>query len=186
MSDSVLGSLSPSELSTVQNAQLSVDDLPTYYNNALDTDVPISRDFEAFLILAPSSLKTSALTWIQNAVGLNKSNQLRDDLSAITITQELANANLKINEYNTQLNGFQAFRTSFQTSTNFAGIPEVQLFLYDLQSVIDELVLGQDRAFFDQTIALVMQKYGDSNSVTDGQVEELQSWTGVISTYLSG
>ena len=186
MANSVLSSLSAEEIDLVKSKQLSVDELPSYFSAILKTEVQISRDFEAFLILAPSELKTTSLDWIQKAVDLHKNNKLRDDLTDITVEQELTNAELKLKEYDKQLQGFQDFRQNFQTNTEFSGVQEVQLFLTDLQRVIDELSLGRDRAFFDQTVSLVMQKFGDATNISDPQVEELQSWTSVISTYLSG
>jgi len=185
MADSVLSSLSPSEYSTVQSKQRAESALPEYFSAALNTNVTISRDFEAFLILAPSELKTTALDWIKKAVDINQNNKLRDDLIKITISQELANAKLKIDEFDKQLQNFQEFRQNFQTNTTFSSVPEVQLFLSDLQSVIDALALGRDRAFFDQTISVVMDRNQSLVGVSDAQIEELQSWTSVISPYLS-
>lgn len=186
MAESALSKLTSEELRVVEEKQKSESSLPEYFSAALNTKVKITREFEAFLILASSDLKTSALTWIKNAVKLHQSNKLRDDLNNITIEQELNNAQLKISELDNQLQGFEDFRKNFQTNTVFSGVSEVQLFLSDLQRVIDELTTNKDRAFFDQTAAKVMQKFGDDVNISSSEIEELQSWTSVISPYLSG
>lgn len=186
MATSVLSNLTPQEAAQVQSKQRSQDELPEYFSSELNKRVKISREFEAYLILAPSDLKSSALEWIKNAVKINKSNKLRDDLSKILVDQELSNAKLKLDEYDSQLKNFQNFRQNFQTNTEFAAVPEVQLFITGLQSVMDEISLNRDRAFFDQTVGLVMQRFGDRTSVSNAEVEELQSWSAVISPYLSG
>jgi hypothetical protein len=176
--------LSPTDLATVQQQELST--LPEYYSAASSQYVEISRDFEAFLILSSSDLKNAALNWIQTTVDLQKKNKLRDDLTALAVQNELTNAQAKIAEYNTQLNGFGQFRTNFQANSTFASVSEVQLFLTDLQVVIDEMATGLDRATFDQTICQVIQRGQNQVSISQNQIQELQSWTSVISTYLTG
>ena len=182
----VLDQLAPDELATVTQEAKSEQDLPSYYSASQQTDVQISRDFEAFLILSTSEMKTSALTWINQAVSLNKPNKLRDALAALTVTQELKNSKLQLDAYTQTLGDFETFRQNFSTGSVFSAVPEVQLFINDLQSMIDELVVGQQRAFFDNTIATVIQGTLKNQAVTQAQLEELQSWTTVISAYLGG
>ena len=177
--------LSPSDQATVQENQRSTDQLPEYYDALSKQDIQISRDFEAFLILTSDTLKTAALAWIQKATNLNKTNKFRDALTQIAIGQELANAQAQLAEYDLQLQHFTDFRTTFKAATEFAGVSEVQLFLSDLQRGIEELSIGRDRAFFDQTISEVLLNFEDQTQITEDQVQELQSWTTVISEYLS-
>jgi len=148
--------LTTEQESVVQQGQRSLDLLPEYYNAGQQASQAISRDFEAFLLLSPDVLKTSALQWIKTAVQINQTHKLRDALTQLALTQELANAQAKITEFDKQLQGFDAFRKNFQTSAQFSGVPEVQLFLTDLQKVIEELSVGKDRAFFDQTVTQVL------------------------------
>lgn len=181
-----LSQLTPADQSTVASKRRSEDALPEYFSATQQQDTRISRDFEAFLILAKDDLKTSAIQWIDKAVQINKGNKLRDDLTEIVLTNEAANSQLKLDEYDSQLEDFNEFRTKFQAQIAFADVPEVQLFLGDLQSVIEELIVGRDRAFFDQTVTKVMENFENGTQISDAQVEELQSWTSVISEYLGG
>lgn len=169
---------------TVLTQQRSQDNLPSYFNAALRTNVQISREFEAFLILAPTKLKSTALQWIQQAVTLNQENKQRDALLSLATANELSNAGLKIDECNTQLNAYNTFRSQFAIQQALDTDPDVQLFLADLQNTIGDLIVQYDRAFFDQTIATVLQNSLTPGAVTEAQVEELQSWTSVISAYL--
>jgi hypothetical protein len=177
--------LTPDQQATVDQQAKSDAQLPTFFSADLKTDVQISRDFEAFLILSTDDLKTSAINWIQQAVTIQKTHKLRDDLVTLAINQELSNSQLRITEFNKQLQDFNSFRQNFQSSSTFSGIPEVQAFLGDLQKVMGELTKGFDRAFFDQTISTVVQKFQDSVGLSTDQLEELQSWTDVLSEYLS-
>lgn len=178
--------LTSDQQTTVNQGSVSPDQLPEYFSAAQQTDVPISTDFEAFLILASDDLKISAIQWIQQSVTLTQQNQLRDQLTTLMNQQELTNSQAKQAAYTAALDDFQDFRDNFSTALpGSADIPEVQLFLSDLQSVIDELVVGSDRAFFDEAMVTAMDNYQASTGVTDSTVEELQSWTAVLSQYLT-
>lgn len=177
-------SLTAQEVATVQQRQLDANKLPTYYNSATRANQQISRDFEAFLILSPDDLKTSAIDWIKKAVTLQQANKDRDQLSALAFAQESLNATNKMNALDEHLADFNDFREKFQTQTDFAGIQEVQTFLLDLQRVIEELASARDRAQFDGVASQVVQRADDRLLVDKDDIEELQSWTGVLSTYL--
>lgn len=183
MADAILSELTPAELAQVTQHQKDV--LPTYYSAAQQTDTPISRDFEAFLILSPSDSLNSALNWITQANQLGKPNKLRDALTAITLTNEIANSKLLMDSYNAVLKDFDDFKSSFVFDDTFNAVPEVQLFLNDLQSQIDELVAGQDRAFFDNTIAQVVQRAQSNTNVSQAQLQELNSWRSVLTFYIT-
>lgn len=162
------------------------DTPPSYFDADLQTKVEISRDFEAFLILAPTNLKTSAINWIKTSVDLQQVNKDRDALVGLAITQEILNATNKMNALNDTLDDFNTFRENFQTNEDFSAIPEVQQFLLDLQRPIAELAAALDRAQFDATVSQVVQRGNDELVVTAPEIEELQSWTGVLSVYLQG
>lgn len=160
------------------------DVLPSFYDADLQAKTQISRDFEAFLILSPPELLTSAIDWIKTSADIQTQNKDRDALVAIAITQESLNATNKMNALDQTLQNFNKFRENFQTNSDFAAIPEVQQFLFDLQRPIEELVTMRDRAQFDGTVSQVLQAGNTELVVTAPEIEELQSWTGVLSVYL--
>jgi hypothetical protein len=182
---SAIDKLTDSERAQVLRRQKAQADLPEYFSAELKTDIQISRDFEAFLILAPEDLKTSAIDWIQKAHSLQKANKVRDDLVKLGIQNETANATKIITALDEETQKFDEFRQTFQTQEAFSGVGEVQLFLRDLQRVIEERVVDRDRAFFDQVMAGVQDRFSNQSGLTDDQTEELQSWTAVLTTYLS-
>ena len=176
--------LTDEQLVKVQAHQLDSENLPEYFSISSNRYTPISRDFESFLILSKDELKTAAINWIKQAVNYNKTNKLRDDLVALSVAQELENAQLKLKAFNLKIKNFQNFRKEFQTDSNFGSIPEVQLFLRDLQIVRGELISNMNRATFDQTVSQVMQNFDGRTSISNEEIEELSSWTSVLSTYL--
>lgn len=178
--------LTPNEQQTVSESAKSEQDLPTYFNAGLRKDVPISRDFEAFLILSSTELKTSAIKWINQVVAFTQSVSTRDKLRALVLTQQAKNAQTKLDAYAATIGDFTNFRKNFQTDSRFSAIPEVVLFITDLQLVMDEQILGQQKAFFDQTLAAIFQSDQSVVGLTQDTIEELQSWIPVLSTYLQG
>jgi len=175
--------LTDQESVIVRQKRKDLENLPTYYNAALRTDVQISRDFEAFLILSPREMKEAAVAWIDSATGLQKTNSARDQLAQLGAAQELLNSTRKLSSYDEVLGKFEKFRTTFQATTRFAEIPEVQQFLFDLQRVIEELAAGRDRAQFDGITSQVLQRANDRTQISPDQIEELQSWVGVLKDY---
>jgi hypothetical protein len=183
MADAVLSSLDPQQLATVTDRQKT--DLPTYYSAAQQNNIQISRDFEAFLILSSKDSLNSALTWITQANDLGKPNKLRDALNGLALTQEISNSKALMDAYASVLTDFNKFKSSFVFSNTFNAVPEVQLFLQDLQGQIDELVSGQDRAFFDNTVAQVAQRAQQNTNVSQPQLQELNSWRSVLTSYIT-
>jgi GTPase SAR1 family protein len=158
--------------------------LPTYFSASSKADVSISRDFESFLILSSDDMKTSAIDWINKSLSLNKTNSLRDSLASLVATQEAGNAKLMVDAYDAQLQNFESFRKNFETSSRFGAVEEVNLFLSDLQQVLEELVLNRGRAQFDQTMAALSSNNVNLTGVSQERLEELQSWNSVLSAYL--
>lgn len=178
--------LTDAQTETVTPLRKNEEELPTYFDASLQTDVTISRDFEAFLILSEDDLKTSAIEWIKKVVDIQKVNTDRDTLTGLALAQEKSNAQAKVDDLDGRLQDFNDFREKFQTSTQFAVVPEVQQFLLDLQSPIAELIADSNRAEFDNVACQVIERLTRDTTIDDLQVEELQSWTGVLSVYLSG
>lgn len=178
--------LTPDELDTVSASAKSEQDLPTYFNASLKKDIKISRDFESYLILAPTELKTSAIQWINKVVATQQATSNRDKLRNLVITQQASNAQVKLTAYQKVIGDFTDFRQNLNTDTRFSSIPELVLFIQDLQRVMDEQILGQQKAFFDQTLSLLFQSDESVLALTQDNIEELQSWIPVLSTYLDG
>ena len=136
--------------------------------------------------MSSTELKTSAIQWINQVVTTSQTVTNRDKLRQLVLTQQASNAKVKLAAYQTSIGKFDDFRQNFQTDSRFSAIPEVVLFIQDLQSGMDEQILGQQKAFFDQTLALLFQDSQSTVALTQDDIEELQSWIPVLSTYLQG
>ncbi len=178
--------LTTEEQAYVQKRRKDAANLPVYYDAALRSNIQISRDFEAFLILAPDELKTEANVWIQKAGELQQDTSIRDQLVALAATNEAANAARKIEALDTVLADFSKFRTQFPAGGQFAQVPEVQKFLFDLQRSVEELSVSRERAEFDNVASQVVLQTQERSRVKPEEIEELRSWSGVLSEYLRG
>ncbi len=176
--------LTNEEIVKVQKKRKSDKELPKYYDANLRKEVAISRDFEAFLILAPEELKTNALTWIKKVQKIQSLRKDRDDLMALMIAREVANATVKLDLIEDKMEGYNAFREQFQTMSDFSSVPEVTQFLKDLQKILPELSAERNRVFYDQTMALVEETVkNNEGTIKEENLTQLQSWSNVISSY---
>lgn len=178
--------LTDEEVKKIKGNRKNDSELPVYYDANLQVDVPISRDFESYLLITPDELKTSATQWIGDVVGLQSTNKDRDELVALAFGQEKINSQAKMDSIDSTLSNFNEFRTNFQTDVRFAEIPELQKLLFDLQRVVEELTAARERAEFDNVVCQVIERGNDRLTITEPQIEQLQSWSGVLSAYLKG
>ena len=176
--------LTEEEKLKVQKRKKSDKELPKYYDATLRKEIQISRDFEAFLILAPEELKTRALDWIKRVEKLQSVKKDRDALTLLVLKQEVSNTILKLDTLEGKMEGYNKFREQFQTMTEFSTIPEVTRFIQDLQRVIPELSMERSRAFFDQTVAVVEDARNKlKGEISQENLTQLQSWSNVIASY---
>lgn len=178
--------LTTEEQEEVNRFAKSEIDLPEYYDSASRQTLRIGRDFETFLILAPTDLKTSAIKWITRVIELSQVDEVRDTLREKVLAQEVKNSGLRLAAFLERIGEFDAFRKTFQTDSRFQAVPEVVKFINDLQSVMDEQILGQQRAFFDETIAKISQSKLDALRVTPDDLEQIKTWQPVLSAYMVG
>jgi hypothetical protein len=170
----------------VQRGRRNDTELPEYYDATLQRNLRITRDFEAYLILTEPALKESSIRWINQVVSLQQAQKDRDDLSALALQKELANAQAKVTSLDGRLSGFDEFRKNFRNDPVFANIPEVQKFIFDLQRVVEDLSVQRERAQFDATVSQVIERDTSLVAVTGPEIEQLQSWRSVLAEYLRG
>lgn len=175
--------LTPQEKNTVEGNRKPDSDLPTYFNASLNKTIPISRDFETFLILASDKIKHQTISWLNNSVKLSKRNTDRDDLLDKLINNDASDASAKLDSINSELNGFNEFRESFSGDGKFNSVTEVGQVVTDLQRSVGELTMMQDRATH-LVVLLNIAKSNLENNKNDEKIQEqLRSWSDPFSSY---
>lgn len=185
-------------------------DLPKFFNAGKQTTgqepaEPISREFEAFLILqalqSPEKL-SNALKWFTEAATLQIKRKDRDELLEEAFNFERSDALDILQEIQTSTLGFSQFRTAFESvdveeSTNsldfspsrFTAVPELSLLLRDSQLAMGEITSKLTRAEHLVVVNAVLdeqRKVREAFQETVGSiadeliVQELLSWREVI------
>lgn len=159
---------------------------PSYFNAESGLDKQISADFEAVLILTDASSKQQAMTRLQEQTQATEDQQKRDALLIQALDQELDNAEATLQELTTELQQFEQFQTSFISNPSFKQVPEVGLLVRDLQLGVDETLLAKERTKHLAVVSGILRGRATTNGVSAELSKERDSWTGVLTAYLSG
>lgn len=190
-----MANFSDEELELIQNAKLPTKALPKYFSaaeaailaNRNDAYHPISRDFEAYLILQTDTQKQSELAWIKRATTILTNNEDRDALLTKYYANRSADSSLRVQEIDTVLSSFDSYRVGLLAqgtdTTRFASVIEVSLMANSLQRPIDEIQIYREQAFHEQTLIGILKQRLDVRKDTADTKEELKSWQSVITTY---
>lgn len=105
---------SDEEITKIRAKAKPESDLPIVYDK---TTIPISKIYEAHLILSDDKIKREAIEWIDKAISIVKeSGSDRDDLFNEFITNLSGDNDQQIRELEQELQGFQTFRNAFTAS----------------------------------------------------------------------
>ncbi len=189
----------------------SSKDIPKFFNAGTqaigeEPDAPISKEFEAFLILqalkSPDKL-SNALKWFTEAADLQLKRDDRDELLEDAFEKERTDALRLLQEIRGRTERFSSFRDEFETveveedsastdfpAARFTNVPEISLIMRDSQAAMGEISSKQTRAehlvvedaVLDverQTREIFQESVGD---IADAKIaQELLSWRDVIS-----
>lgn len=108
-------------LTPEQNAKIIQDrkgasELPAIYRQESDQAVPISRVFEASLILLDESTRKEAISWLKKIIGLTSGSADRDALAQEFIQNRQSDNAAIADALNDIFGGFEDFRKRFTSS----------------------------------------------------------------------
>lgn len=153
---------------------------PTYYSADQGTDVEISQDFEAALILIPASAKQECRQRFDAQDEQAERVQKRDGILKAALKVDAENAQDQLTELQEKITTLQSFKEKFQS---FAEVGEIGLLLRDAQLDMDELILAADRAKNRAVVAVALADRVDNGSISDALNKERQSWSRVLTEY---
>jgi hypothetical protein len=106
--------LSQERLGRVRTKQKSASDLPVIYNRSTDPHSPISRTYEAQLILTPNSAKVDGLKWLDKAIeAVQESNADRNELYSEFLNTRKGDNESQLSELDRTFRGVNDFREGF-------------------------------------------------------------------------
>lgn len=166
-----------------RNRKLATD-LPTYYDAQQDKDIPISRDFEAFLITKNIEDLKEGSKWLERAKSLSKPLRDRDALLQDTLVAISAQTNAQLDEWDSVLQEFTTFLSVFP-DVRFSGVPEVGQILTDLQELVGEQVFKRDQSFYMSTFLSLLSRQLAGARISKAKEQQLESWAGPLSAYIA-
>jgi len=174
--------LTNEEAQTVRDSRREPGERPVYFNSGSGEDEEISEQFEAFLILLSSGVKTEAVTWINAVASLMPDRDDWNDVLIETVEQQIANAQTLNDAINTTYEGYESFRTNFRID-GFEDITEIGLMLDDLQVGMGELSGRAREAKHLEVLSAILNERATSEEFGDARLQQLRSWITPLMTY---
>jgi hypothetical protein len=185
--------LSPDEVEAVEKDKRKEAELPLYYNSDSKQSEPISRDFEAYLILQGVDQKQVIQEWISAVKEIELDTGDRDALLTRFMEHRAEDAALKIEELDEVLGGFDQFKQQLFSDPNadeenpnpnkYSAVAEIDLFARAVQKPIDEVVMIRDGAFHEQNMILLVQTDLEIAGNKEARQGELDTWQQIFAAY---
>lgn len=174
-------SLTEDELSKVNSAKKSEDDLPKTYNKVSGTSSPISRDFEAFLILEDLSFKDKVSDKIKS-VTANTSTDRDKDLFDECLENELDEVKEQVAQCASQVGSLNDLKISLQ-ETKYTGISEISSCLSDVLSTSNRVEMINRLMKFKFNYLNILKERFSPESMDEQQIKQTQSWLNPLTAY---
>jgi len=157
------------------------DPRPKYFSAALDKQVEIGEDFEAFLILQ-GQRNQATLAWLEQSKEFGIRDSDRDALAAVALTEDQSDALFSELEILPLIKLFDSFRTGFNM-TGFEQVAEAGQLLSDLQRPMTETLNIMDRLKHRQVFGSISLADLGDRALTSARTAQLNSWYGPLTTY---
>ncbi len=135
---------------------------PSYYSADLGVDIEISEDFEAVLILLPSSAKQQVQQAINRRSQPDQAKRKRDTILKAALAVDLEVANAQIDEATSTLQQNDTVTNSLR-DPRFMSVPETKLLMDAVQASSDELLLQRQRAKHNGVMATLIGRSIDTD-----------------------
>lgn len=151
---------------------------PKYYNASTGSFVEIGFDMETWLLRMSGIAKRMLIARLQKCLTTAQVQGARDNLHAVALRNQAANAGAAITELDGNLGEFQVFMQNEVASSS--GIPEVGMMLNDIGTSYGESLFARDQ----QNNVLVAANVMTSRLSNSGTRRQVQSWVEIITQYV--
>lgn len=171
--------LTEAQQSLLEARRLPEADRPSYLYALTGEQVVISSEMEDFAILIDGDVREEVIDRLREAVEIN------DDFNELlgqAVGAAESDANARLSDYVSALDGFNAFRTRLLKQPN-AGSFEVGLIQHDVRRAQDRLVEEHDALFHDRQMAgLVLDVHTENENNPQAEAQRA-SWPAVLEMY---
>jgi len=176
--------LTPEQAALVQRQRKSPR--PFYYSAALDANLPISLEMEAWLILTPLATRAQFATWLQSLAQLNVRDTAMDDLLNDFLEDEQQNGEDLYQATNSIFEPYEQFRSNLNVA-GFEDVSELYTLLQQSTEGLGRIFEVRDDAVFGVALQNELQRRVEAASQDSGQSlgkqRELRSWIPVLLAY---
>jgi hypothetical protein len=153
---------------------------PSYYNADIQANIEISEDFEAALVLLPSSVREQARKRLDAQTPATDRMQKRNGILKAALQVEIENAAAQDDELQNSMTDLQEFKSKF---SEYAEVGEVGLLLRDAQIDMDEMIMASDRAKHRLVCASILSSRIETDGISPDLDKERKSWLNVLIAY---
>lgn len=174
--------LTPEERQRVTENRKDTGSLPRYLDPDTGEELPISREFEAWLILTPVGVRANISQWLMQLARNTPHDVAFDDLAMEFMEEEEEIALAENNEYDSSLSGYDQFRTSLNVD-GFQDVTELSILLAQTTSGLGRIGAARSSAVFAYSMALVNKAEMESRRVDENTRRSLRAWTQILLAY---
>lgn len=157
---------------------------PYVYDSGTGKLSEISKEFEAFLILAPAGIKARAAQFIANIILFDINNlTIRNNLLKRWAEDEIADLDNEIKAYQDILDTYDNIIPKLaDAKTGFEDVPEVNTLLSSFILVVGDFGEQRDSLRFDKAVASVIVGR-DQGALPSSIKQEIESYAKALLTY---
>jgi hypothetical protein len=157
---------------------------PQVYNSTTGTLFQISKEFEAFLILAPSNFKAKAATFISNILLFDINNMVvRNNLMKRWCDDEITDIETEIKGYKDILDTYDELQPQLAGSiVGFEDISEVNTFISSFTLMLGDFVEQRDSLSFAKASSNVLS-IREQGKIPADIKQEIESYARLLLTY---
>lgn len=176
--------LTAEEADQVSNLARGDGERPQLFIASTGEETEISSDFETYLILTESSIRTQIANFLRVILENDPNNlEVRTELLLLFIREEISNADRAKGEFAEVTEFYDQTRTAFSNTTDgFIDVSEVTLLQEALTSSLGPIAEQRDRLIFNTAALTVLQTRTEAGG-SDNFRRELESWVRVLVEY---
>ena len=157
---------------------------PQVYSAATGTLSQISKDFEAFLILAPAGMKANAATFISSILLFDINNLVvRNNLLKRWLEEEMADINVELKGYEDIMANYDELRPALASAASgFEDVSEVKAMLSNFTLLLGDFGEKRDSLNFAKAASNVLNNR-EIGKLPAATKQEIESYARVLLTY---
>ena len=182
MAEELTLTLTKEEQTKVDSKKKKESDLPKVYSKVTQTSTPISRDFEAFLILEDFSFKDKITDKLKAVLFVDK-DTLEKELFDEALENEVSENDEIVAECTSKVSSVNELRVQIQSS-KFSDVTEISRVFSDVTASSNKVELTNRIANFRANyLSLLKHSAFVPSNLDEAQEKQTESWLNPLTAY---